>query len=125
MANGPGPRQPEEIHILPDDMMDLPIDAKIVHMARMQEGYFSRLFVHVYGIEYTLKDDLVGLCPRFRSVEEYQAELKNRDAIGQVAWVKDRRKFEGKILVGVVGALLLQGIGLIFMFARVLGSGGG
>lgn len=123
MPNGPGPRQPEPIHVLPDDMTALPTDAKITHMARMMESYLSRLFSHTYGIEYTLKDDAVGLCPRFRSVEEYQAELKNRDAVGQIAWVKDRRKFEGKILVGVVGALLLQGVGLVVMFVKLLGTG--
>ena len=123
MANGPGPRNPEAIHVLPEDMNDLPTDAKIVHMARMMESYLSRLFSHTYGIEYTLKGDAVGLCSRFQSAEEYLQELRNKDAIGQVAWVGERRKFEGKILVGVVGALLLQGLGLVFMFVKLLGIG--
>ena len=112
MANGPGPRRPETIHVLPEEMMDLEIDAKIVHMARMLDGYLYRLFTHTYGIEYILKDDERGLSPRVRSMEEYQSELRRADAIGQVVWVRERRRFEGKILAAVVTGLVINAVGL-------------
>ena len=125
MANGPGPRQPEEIHVLPEDMMELPIDAKLVHMARMLDGYLFRLFTHTYSIEWILKDEERGLSPRVRSMEEYQSELRRADAIGQVVWVKDRRKFEGKVLAAVVAGLVINAVGLVIVAVATFRSIGG
>lgn len=105
--------------------MDLEIDAKIVHMARMLDGYLYRLFTHTYGIEYILKDDERGLSPRVRSMEEYQSELRRADAIGQVVWVRERRRFEGKILAAVVTGLVINAVGLAIVAVttfRIIGG---
>lgn len=117
-----GPRRVENIHILPDDMVELPIESQLFHAAKMLDSYLGRLFTHVYGIESTLQDEERGILPRLRSVESFQANCRENDPIDAARWVKNRRRFEGKVLVAVVTAILVQSVGLAFL---LFGHGGG
>lgn len=122
MSDGKGPRQPEPIHVLPEEMAELPVDGKLMHMARMMESYLHRLFTHTYAIEHTLKDDEIGLCLRMRTVESFQDQLRENDAVAQVSWVRGRRKFEGRVMAGIVIAILVEAIALVVIGVAALGG---
>ena len=114
MPNGPQPREPEEIHILPEDFGSLPEQAQLSHMGRMTQSYLQRLFYHVYNVEHILSAPESGVLSRLQSQGEYVDALRDADAIENCRWAGERKGAELKIVVGIIIALILQSAAVIY-----------